>query len=410
MSATATATQAIDNRPTPRYAWVILAVVFVASFTVPVNFFKVPTLGPVMMEAFGFTPDTFGWLMSVFTIVSIVLAFPAAGIAKKVGIKKISLVAIASCIVGGLIGVFATSQGMLLVSRVFEGVGMGFFGVLAPAALAQWFPARRFGLAAGIWGIWMPFGSVVMMNLVPALYSSTGAWQTIWWFAIGFSIVAFILFLILYKEPDQDVQPAAEDQSAAPAKKVSMLKAFSVSLIMLGIMFAVYNVCINGTVNTFFPTFLQMEHGMDMAAAGFITSVITFMNIICSMAAGVISDKLGTRKWCIVGALVILTIACWFLFSFTSDSMMWIAIVLCGLFPPFVSTCATAAVPEIIPNKENQGTGMAMLGFSSSIGSFVGGVALGWLVPSMGWSMGSHVLLIPLLVLAIVCTLFIKVR
>ena len=189
-----------------------------------------------------------------------------------------------------------------------------------------------------------------------------------------------------------------------------MLKAFSVSLIMLGIMFAVYNVCINGTVNTFFPTFLQMEHGMDMAAAGFITSVITFMNIICSMAAGVISDKLGTRKWCIVGALVILTIACWFLFSFTSDSMMWIAIVLCGLFPPFVSTCATAAVPEIIPNKENQGTGMAMLGFSSSIGSFVGGVALGWLVPSMGWSMGSHVLLIPLLVLAIVCTLFIKVR
>ena len=161
-----------------------------------------------------------------------------------------------------------------------------------------------------------------MRNLVPALYASTGAWQTIWWFAIGFSIVAFILFLILYKEPAQDAQPAAEDQSAAPAKTVSMLTAFSVSLIMLGIMFAVYNVCINGTVNTFFPTFLQMEHGMDMAASGFITSVITFMNIICSMAAGVISDKLGTRKWCIVGALVILTIACWFLFSFTSDSMM----------------------------------------------------------------------------------------
>ena len=65
---------------TPPYAWVILIVVFLASCSVPINMFKVPPIAPVLMQAFGLDVSTFGWLMTSFTAVSIILAFPAAGI------------------------------------------------------------------------------------------------------------------------------------------------------------------------------------------------------------------------------------------------------------------------------------------------------------------------------------------
>jgi MFS family permease len=288
---------------------------------------------------------------------------------------------------------------------------MGFFGVLAPAALSMWFPASRFGLAAGIWGIWMPAGGTLMQNLTPAL-NAAGGWQLIWWVALAFSVVALVLFVILYREPEnwRDKNAEAQDNTKSRKPGVSVLKAFSVSLILLGIMFAIYNIVLNGTVNSHFPSFLQ-EQGIGQQESGFINSVITFLCIIASIAAGWISDKLGTRKWCIIVALVILLAGTWLIFDYSgSMAILWIGVILCGLFPPFVSTCTTAAVPEIIPNKENQGMGMAMLGFSASVGSFIGGIALPALTPAFGWSMGAHLLLVPLILIAIGCTFFIRVR
>jgi MFS family permease len=401
-----------DTRQTPGYAWVILAVVFLASFTVPVNMFKAPVIFPVFMELYGFTPDTIGWMMSIFTIVSIVLAFPGAAIAKKFGTKNICLVATGSCVIGGLIGVFAPNAAVLLIGRVFEGVGMGFFGFLAPAALAEWFPANKFGLAVGIWGIWMPAGGVLMNNLAPAL-NSMGDWHTVWWFAIIFSAIAFVVFAILYKNPPKEfveAAPQADTTGASTGKKPGIGSIVTMSIVLMGATFLIYNVCLNGTVNTFFPTFLQTEKGVDMATAGLITSLITMGNIICSIASGFISDKLGTRKWCIIPALLVLLVGTWLIFDWNDMTILWIGVLLAGLFPPFVSTCITAMAPEITPDKRNVPFTMAVVGFAANTGSFIGGIGLGYLVPVFGWSMGAHVLLVPLLLVAALCTYFIKVR
>jgi MFS family permease len=404
------ATDIKAREKTPGYAWVILAIVFLASFSVPVTFFKIPTIAPVLMESFGFTPDTFGWMMSMFTFISIVLSFPAAGLAKKFGYRTVSIVALCCSIVGGLIGVFAPNAGVLLFSRFLEGLGMGFFGVIAPAMLAQWFPRSTFGVAAGIWAIWMPAGGTLMSLLVPSLYNSTGAWQSAWWFGIIYCAVVLVLFIVLYRNPPKAAEPVEQEGVEKKSSKGGLLKTFSLSMIMVGVMFTIFNLANNGTVNTYLAPFLQMDKGIDMQTAGLIASVTLFGGLISNVLGGFISDRLGTRKWAIVVGLAALLVGTWFAFDFASDTTMWIGVILIGFIPGVVSAATTAAIPEIIPNKEDQGYGMAMLGFGSGIGSFIGGLALGWLQPVLGYAMGAHVLLVPLILIAIGCTLFIKVR
>jgi MFS family permease len=401
-----------NEEKTPGYAWVILIVVFLASFTVPVNFFKVPTIAPVLIEQFQMG-ENFGWMMSMFTIISIVLSFPAAGLAKRFGMRMISTVSIGAAIVGGLVGVFAVNMPMLLFGRFLEGLCMGFFGVIAPAMITQWFPRRSVGLAVGIWAIWMPAGGAVMSNIAPMIFGATGSWQAVWWFAIIFSAVALVLFLLLYRDPPdmtKEALAARTDEQKATSKG-GFKRAMSASIVLIGIAFIVFNLCGNGTIQTFFPLTMQ-ENGLDMATAGLIISIQLVLSLISNALAGFISDRLGTRKWPMVVGFAFMIIGTWIIFDYmNSIPLLMVGVICAGLFPGAISACASAAIPELIPNKQDHGYGMAVLGFGAGAGSFIGGLALGYLNPIFGgWELAAHVLIVPLLIIGLICCLFIKVR
>lgn len=395
---------------TPSYAWVILLVVFLASFTVPLNMFKVPPIAPMLFGVFGLDPSTFGWLMSAFQVMGIILAFPAAGLVIKFGLKPATIVAVSCCAVGSLIGTFAPNAAVLIASRLVEGAGMAFIGVVAPAALSAWFPKERMGLAIGLWGVWMPLGSALMFNLAPAI-AGDGNWQAVWWFSTIFSICALVLFIILFRMPKANEMAGGPAQQGGPeggAKPKIWTRQAIIGIVLLAVMFTFFNICHNGTINSYFATFLQEEHLFDPASAGFVTSIFSFLAIVASPIAGIVSDKLGTRKWIIVVALALMTVAFWFAFSFTSEVEMWVTVAVLGIFSAAVATCTMSFVPDIARNPAAVGLGMSALVFANGLGSFLGGMALGWLLPSFGWATGSQILLIPLMLIALVAVLLIK--
>lgn len=402
----------LSQTKTPRYAWVILAVVFLASCAVPFNMFKVPPIAPVLMGAFGLDVTTFGWLMTAFTVVSIILAFPAAGIVNKIGIKNVVLVALACMVVGSLIGTFSNgSAAMLLFSRFVEGLGMGFFGVVAPSALTAWFPRKRLGLAIGVWSMWMPLGSTVMLNLAPALCGD-GNWQAVWWAGTIYTLVVLVLFALFFKMPSAEDLKMSGNTAAAPQAAVAKLKVPSVvlvSLVLVGAAFALDNITKNGSFNTYYPTFLQEVKGMDAAAAGLVTSVTTFLGAAASPISGAISDKLNDRKWMVAIATAMLFVAFIWAFAWEGQIGLWFVVIVAGIFSSVLATVAVAAVPEICGDDVRlQNYGLATFAFANGVGSAIGGVALGWIVPSLGWATGSRVLFLPILALAFILIVIAK--
>lgn len=404
----------LSQTKTPRYAWVILAVVFLASCAVPFNMFKVPPIAPVLMGAFGLDVSTFGWLMTAFTVVSIILAFPAAGIVNRIGIKNVTLIALACMVAGSLIGTFSNgSAAVLLFSRFVEGLGMGFFGIVAPGALTAWFPKKRLGLAIGVWSMWMPLGSTVMLNLAPALCGD-GNWQAVWWAGTVYTLAVLVLFALFFKMPSEDeIRMAGNEAQAASTSESAVSfkvpKVVFVSLVLIGCAFMLDNITKNGSFNTYYPTFLQEVKGMDAAAAGFVTSVTTFLGAAASPISGAISDKIGDRKWMVAIATAMLFVSFIWAFAWEGQIGLWFVVVVAGVFSSVLATVALAAVPDICGNSTKlQNWGLATMACANGVGSAIGGVALGWMVPAFGWALGSRILFLPILALAFILIVIAK--
>lgn len=93
---------------TPRYAWVIWIVTFLVSFAAPLGQFKLVNIPlyfiyvPNVSPAGGFMLDGagFGMLMTCVSLIGIVLAFPAAFICRKLGLRWTITIATLGVIVG----------------------------------------------------------------------------------------------------------------------------------------------------------------------------------------------------------------------------------------------------------------------------------------------------------------------
>jgi predicted MFS family arabinose efflux permease len=132
-----------------RSVWFRVFVLLVVSVAAPLNQFKVPPILPFLMDAFNLSVSKAGLLMSLFATTGLILALPAGFIFQKLGYRVTGLLAVGSIIVGALMGAMSTSAGMILSSRVIEGIGMSFMTVvprlLSPCGLRQTNGARLWG-------------------------------------------------------------------------------------------------------------------------------------------------------------------------------------------------------------------------------------------------------------------------
>jgi MFS family permease len=134
----------------PAYAWVVVFVTYLAGFTAPANMAKMTALAPVIMGAFEIQPDILGYIIAIFNILGVILAFPAVGVINKFGIRVTVTISIITAIVGSIMGATTNDLVIFMISRFFEGAGMGIMGVAGATAIIPWFPKDQRGLPLGI--------------------------------------------------------------------------------------------------------------------------------------------------------------------------------------------------------------------------------------------------------------------
>ena len=65
--------------------------------------------------------------MSAIAVIGVVLAFPAAFIARRMGLKNVILLSVACLGVGSALGGATADLNVLMASRLLEGVGIGLY-------------------------------------------------------------------------------------------------------------------------------------------------------------------------------------------------------------------------------------------------------------------------------------------
>jgi len=405
-----TVTSGVTSPTTPQaYAWVILAVVFLASVVAPLNLFKVPPVMPLLIDAFHMDISNAAWLMSIFAVTGLILAIPAGYIMQRFGPRATGLISVGFVIAGSVIGAISATAASLLLSRFIEGVGMGLIGVVGPAAIAMWFPAEARGLPMGVWSTWVPVGNIVMFNAAPLLARNFG-WEAVWWAGTIFAAAAFVLYAFFFRPPDTvalETPPrAVADNGEQQGPSLARAMANS-SLWLISLEFMCFNILVLA-VNTFYPTFLTTVLHVDLARAAFLTSLIALVAVFASPVGGLISDRIGSRKKLIAVPLALMGLM--FLFPFqVSVSLIPVVMILIGIFFGPIPTATFAAVPEIMPSPQLIGIGMGVVALGQNLGMVLGPAMFGKFVDSMGWAAAGYAM-IPVALIGVGAAVLARVR
>jgi len=390
------------------YAWVILAVVYFAGVAAPFNQFKVPPIMPVLLDRFNIDLAQAGLLMSMFAMIGLVLALPAGIILQRLGSKITGLIALACLAAGSALGALANGFGLLMASRVIEGIGMGLIGVVAPATIAMWFPPEKQGAPMGIWATWVPVGTVVMYALAPALTDAFG-WQSVWWLGAGFALLMMVLYALLVRRPPTAI-PLSPDEAAASKgdEGLNLRQALANRDIwLLALEFACFNMALI-SLNSYYPTFLNEVRAFPLGQAAVVASLGSFVVLGSSPLAGWLSDRLGSRR--LVFGLPFLGLAGLLLFPFTvTGGWIYAVMIVQGILCGGVPTATFAAAPEVMRKPQLAGLGLSVVLIGQNLGQLIGPALFGLVVKNAGWAAAGY-LMVPVCLIGFVAAWRVRVR
>ena len=385
-----------------QYAWLVLAAVYFASVSAPFNQFKVPPILPTLMDRFSLNLSQGGLLMSSVALTSLILALPAGLIVQRFGFNLSGLFALLCLAMGAGLGALSSGFQFLILSRIVEGIGIGLIGVIAPAAIAQWFPPERQGTAMGIWATWVPVGSLLMYNLAP-FFSQTFGWQSVWWVGAAFCVITALFYGLIVRQPPQTNSGAEEK---LPKNDFGQALA-NRDIWLLGGSFVCFNLVLV-TLSTYYPTFLNEVYDYPLAQASFLTSIPNFVILFSAPFAGWLSDRLNSRR--LLFSIPFIAVMVMLLFPFrVHGTGIVILMIIQGLLIGAIPTATFAAAAEIMRKPQWASLGLAVILFSQYIGQLIGPVLFGNFVLQYGWFIAG-LLLIPFSCIGFLTSWLVRVR
>ena len=283
----------IQQKPNMGMAWAVLVAVFIAGIAVAWQQNKILPVMTFIMADLNVSAAVAGMINSVGGIVGFVLAFPAAGMIRKMGVKAAGLAALILTVIGGVIGFIAPDEIALLVGRTFEGFGVGIIGVLAPAVIAMWFPIEKRAMPMGIWASWQCGVVAAVYMFTGNILGPEGDWKNM--FIVGFVLmaIAIILYAIIVRAPKPGVEPNFADSTESSVSLVEVVK--SPSLWAVSIAGATFGVAI-GIFAGWIPSYWASTGVMDIIAANQVVGWIYLGEAIACIFAGVLLNKVKRRK------------------------------------------------------------------------------------------------------------------
>lgn len=352
---------------TPGYAWVILLLVFFASIAAPLNQFKVPPVMGQLIEGYGLTLAVAGLLMGVFALIGAILSLPSGFFMGRIGIKNAGLLALLFLMGGSALGAVSTTTSVLMTSRVLEGVGMCLMSIVAPTALAHWFPPSRHGLAMGIWGTWVPLGSIIAFAIAPSL-AAKGGWPSVSWGGFGYSAVLFVLFLVLFRMPKAPEGSAAPQKPSFGGEMTAMKNVISKGQPwLLAFSFCGY-MMLTISLISFLPQYFGAVRGMAPQQAANAAQLYLISNMLGIFLGGVLCDKYGSRR-CIVYPYIIAGLL--MIVFFAPGNLLYVTMIAVAFIGPIGVTPSFAAAPQLVAPAD-AGRAMAVLALGQNLGMAVG--------------------------------------
>ena len=371
--------------------YIVLLLMLFTMMATALSLHKVAPILSLLSAELGITDGSrAGLLISIFVISGIFLTIPIGLAVERVGFYRMGLAALLFALTGSLIGWRAGSYGVLLLSRVIEGLGLIVATTMGPILVTRLFSGKKLASAMGILMSFMPCGQTLSFLLVPRI-ESAWSWRAVWEFTAAVFLVLLILWLWLMRSVDRDAAPAAGADGEEPGfrKAAASLLTSRKLLLVCGVILA-YLLVQQGT-SGFVASYLSDVRGLSATRASAMTSAAYIAGIPAGVFAGWFSDRVRSRKWPIA-IFMILSGVSYPLMAVCPTALFTMLAAYWGFTANgIMGLCFSAGSEAVDPSLAPKAT--AVMNTVQWIGVFFAATVFGALKDGVGWNAAFRVML-----------------
>lgn len=143
---------------------------------------------------------------------------------------------------------------------------------LLPSIVSQWFSLKELGRAIGVYGINLPFATLLAFPVVSVLMLGFG-WRYPLYLDAALAILSLVVFVSLIKEGPLKLAHGKAMKTSQAVRNLEIWKAGGIYGFSFATVFA---------FTTWFPTLFERFRGTDPIYANLLATVVMLVGIICA--------------------------------------------------------------------------------------------------------------------------------
>ncbi len=336
-SAPAFTPPADSAEPVSRSAWSLLLFLTALNILNFVDRMLIASLAPLLIKDLGLSRAQIGLLAGFGFVFFYTLVGLFLGIAAD-RFRRFPLIAAGLALWSAMTALSGWARNFiqLALPRIFVGIGEA---TLTPAALSMLgdaFPARRLGLAIGVYYAGIPLGLALAL-ISSSMIAPRYGWR-VSFFALGIIGLLATAFLAFMREPERrrTAEAVAQEKAALPATRPAVrellrdlfrsLKARPALILALA---GGSLLCYGSGAALHCVTWLVEERGFKYADAAFTAGIVAvFAGFLGNLAGGAFGDFCakrfsGGRLWSLVIMTAFFTVPAWLFYSATPGTKLF---------------------------------------------------------------------------------------
>ncbi len=344
------------------------------------------SVGPVLAEVradLALTATTAGLLTSMPVLAFALFGGLAPGLARRFGIHRTTLAALAIVGAGLAARAWAESGGVFLALSLAALAGMAFANVLLPSLVKQHFP-DRIGPMTAVYSGALSLGLTAALVFTVPLSHLGGSWR----FGLGIWAVLALLAAVPWLGLIRHDQPLEDDAARAREAPGRHVRVSDVARTRLGVAMAAFFGLQSMHAYAIFGWFAQLwrDSGYSPTAAGFLVGLVAATSVPLSFWLPSVAARRPDQRGVVLAVMACYPLAYVGLILAPYElAVVWAVLVGIG-------TCAFPLILTLIGLRAHTPAGTAALsGFAQSAGyllATLGPFTVGWLHDvSGGWTL-----------------------
>jgi NNP family nitrate/nitrite transporter-like MFS transporter len=335
----------------------------------------------LVMDDLGVTEATAAALVSMPQVAATVMGIPVGIYLDRIESRGAVPAAAAVLFVGSVGDWFAASEGavsLLVVSRLFAGVGMFVLWVVSIDVASSTFPPDRRATATSVIISGYPAGYALGQLGAPRLADVVG-WPGV--FPV-FGGAVLLLSLVFYVA----VGRVSRFQTATdPMTRAGFLRVLRNRNVWTVVVVTILGYSLYMVFNSWMPTYITQRFGVSLAESGTFVALFPAVGILARPTGGWLSDRVFTqrRRPVFATSFVGATVLAGVMFYSATIGVLVGMLVLAGVFIQLQIGLMYQSIQEFV-DPSAAGTAVSLASVAGWLGSFVAPVVAGELVAIAG--------------------------